>query len=1568
MTNVLGRLKRLSGQVNDNYFTTRTILTDDFVSSWNSKSEELIDNYKKLDNDSERKEWLRSFFMDVIRLLKLSEDNNSLQIDTLSELIKLVYNATPSFKQTIGEVFAAVVNTYCPKSVVDKVLRLITLTPILRTEVYKYSWLSTKLMTNDQKILTKHLLKKNRYEIKKYNLIYENPIGFTQITSLLNVLVLDPYAHQKIPYFVSQLYQIMGKYSLDPLRTLDVMITFFAEHVTLHYKLILDFLKCTNYWPRDTQLANPDEIMSLNHGGNKTAAKLITVRLNSFFQLAVEGKSISSFEDNYLNLSCLLIKEGFVNFSNIWSNLSPLSEEFKSTLDDYMKKLELESTKGLDNPLAMASALTNEDDEADNKELDNKDSDTTMTGTEEEDKELEEAQKRNFEAAVLNHGKLKLLIKLLAHGTYAPTLWAISEFPEISHLDTDIPILFSKLFEIQIENLYESMSFRWRNTPAIISGLKKLENGLLSSKPRLYETIYSDDTNECVELNTKRKFYYQDWSSGLPRIADINELVDVCHQYFKYFDVSLGCNSSLIIKLCRIVSAKLRGTEVDGTDQSQTLELAINYTRKFLLPIVGVMSENSTLGSEIFNLLKEFPLEKRYFMYNEMLTKTSQDNLLVKIGFNKAEREAKSILKSLSTDNIETGSRKFARLLSSNPLATLLPTIKQIENYDKVSELIIFTTKFLNQFGYDVLQYILLLRLTYSRPIMQDDGINQSMWVQRLAVFIAGLVKSCPQMDISELITYIIKQLHVGSSIAITIMKELISTVAGIRDLNHVSRERLILINSSRPLQKYGHKLIFDVRNENKSLGMKLMTLFQNQDAVSEIIVLLYNLNLNINQQDLHYKILSSKCDEMNTLLWSYIELVKYSNTHDNFPKYVYPFERLINEFHISTPWAFHIWRDYFKEEDEISGDLSNFSSYEKIDFPELSASNFDRSFFLTFWRLSLLHVQFDKNLYNTRKKEIESEIVPGLTNRQKNQKVGEKKEIMSSCITHEHIFIKTKKYLCENSSSWGNSLDLDNQHIFIKFCIVPRILFSPSDALFTSRFLIETFDNELLFSLMDTFIKSRMMHALIFCSTISEAANLGIFFADLFEYLEKARISGKLTDDLTATLYNWHDVLVEESIILLKERNYMSIRNGIEFLRNVSDIFPVVDIHIKLCCQALRDILEAETREDIKLPTNALLGHLNSKLKSSIRKSEYCQLTEDEKLLEEKYNEELNEIKDYETSLENEKKQAELRAKIEENKQKRLEAEKQKAELQKQQQVESSRETRVSEAKLKQKGQSHTWRLTKLFRVMDDVCYFISRNELNRAINLVEDDSEVWNIKHAIKNKGSLGSFRNNIFEIFGRYFKSLILYPQNSDFQVRMDELKAATKYLDRKSNDVEPEKSSRYGGSVKVPPGASAKSEDLRGRSTTPSGPASDKNKQSSNQFRQAPGRNTYNNDRQHSGHSYKTGKDDKEKTPQQRSQLQFPDRPTQGRNDHQIAGQKRGYQSQQKDSHDDHASKRFRKEDSSRMSYTDRNNRSFNQNLASRFGGPTNKNSNASSDHKPTALPQGPKGSSGSRYQR
>ena len=232
-----------------------------------------------------------------------------------------------------------------------------------------------------------------------------------------------------------------------------------------------------------------------------------------------------------------------------------------------------------------------------------------------------------------------------------------------------------------------------------------------------------------------------------------------------------------------------------------------------------------------------------YFIYNEMMTKLSQDILPIKVSFNKAEREAKSILKALSIDTIAKESRRFAKLISTNPLASLIPAVKQIENYDKVSELVVYTTKYFNDFAYDVLQFVLLLRLTYNRPAVQFDGVNQAMWVQRLSIFIAGLAKSCPSMDISNIITYILKTLHNGNIIAVSILKELIITVGGIRDLNEVNMKQLLMLNSGSPLKRYARHLIYDFRDDNSVISSRLTSFFSDQNAISEIILLLYTLN-----------------------------------------------------------------------------------------------------------------------------------------------------------------------------------------------------------------------------------------------------------------------------------------------------------------------------------------------------------------------------------------------------------------------------------------------------------------------------------------------------------------------------------------------------------------------------------------------------------------------------------------------------------------------------------------------------------------------------------------------------
>lgn len=1560
---MLERLKRLSLQVKHNCFSSREHLTDEFVSQWDNNVAGLVQQYVDLSSDQERETWLRTTFTDVAKLAVVE----TVTVNKLSLLVRDIFKATPiAMSQSVGKMFVAVISSNLVKDPQERVLELIRLTPELHREVFKYSWLASKLMSREQKVLLKHVLKKNKYEIKKYNLVWEHPTGFAQIISLLNAMFLDPYAHHKMRFYTSQFNQISGKYNLDHLRTLDIVLTISAQHVMEKYHLILLFLKESDFWPKNDSVANCNEFSSLNRGGNIMASNLITVRLNNLFLHHEEGGH-NEFEQNYMNLCCILIINGFVSFVSIWDNLLPGEEDFNKYLEDNIIYLEKESTKGVENPLAMAAALTNdEDDEVEGNQ------DISMKGTEDEvNLEDQENKRKQREYAILHSGKLQMLSRLLAHGSYIPSLWAINKHPKIVYLESEIPYLFSRIFDLQLDQLYSSAVPGWSSKIKTPSRQGQIENGLLAFKPRLFDVLITDSTEENTELNSKRTFYYKEWKESISPIEDMDSFFKASHEYFQSFNVTLSCNKQLITKICRIIKNGISKDSANSCSE-EMLETWINYTRKFLFPIVGVLENDSVLSTEIYAIMKKFPFEKRFFMYNEILTKTSQDELLIKVGFNKAEREAKSILKSLSTDNIETGSRKFSRVISSNPLATLVPIVKQIENYDKVSELIVYTTKFLNDFGYDVLQYVLLLRLTFNRPSVQGDGINQAMWVQRLAVFIAGLAKSCPQMDISKLITYLIKTLHQGSDIAVSILKELISTVAGIRDLNHVSRLRLILINSGKPLERYGRKLIFDSRNENRTLAMNLMKLFESQDAVSEIIMLLYHLNLETNSKDLHYKILSSRCDEMNTLLWSFIELVKHCTDHNTFAKYVIPFEKLVNEMNVSTPWAFHIWREYYKELDEMSAEVSNIETFESVNFEGVDFKNLNRDLFLSFWRLSLYHLQFDRSLYDARKLDVENELKIAETTRKKNQCSNEIKDIMSSCIIHEQIFKKTREFLIENGKIWTADISKDTYVSLIQYCLVPRIIFSPADALFTSRFLIETFTKDILFNIMETLVDARFLHSLVFSSTISEAGNLGIFFSDLLENLEKYRIENQLSSDQVNTLFHWHEIIVDEFIILIQEKNYMSIRNGIEFMRNISESFPVVDIHIKFACKALEDILLEEKREDIKLPTNALFGHLNSRIKSATRKIGYCGLSANEQDEEDKIKAEQEEIAKYEVMLENEKKQAELRAKIEENKQKRLQAEKEQAEKA------SSEAHRANEKNYKEPKKINTpignsksqqqppsdWRISKVFRTMEDAAYYLSRNELFNASKLIENDSEQWNLKYATKSKNTTNEFRNMIFDIFSRYFKSLVKYPHSGEFRGRMDEIRRATRYLELENNrsqeSVDAGKSSRYGGNG--PSVVNMRGNEPRNRQGTPSN--SDKDRANINR------NSNFNRD---SGRQFKQGFSSREDAAdKQRAPLRFPDRPSQQpRNESLNKNLKRSNQALGPGKEDERASKRPKKED--KRGYMDRDARNNQKPSQSRFGGSSNNtnssnNNNNPRDNSKTSLPQGPKATKGSRYQR
>lgn len=1378
----------------------RQFFDEEVLNNWSTGSEKLCDQFKELEGSVERSAWLREMFLELLNVFQEPELPAKLTMPQVSRFIDDLCDRTSAnvsgqeLTSMVGKMFVSVSNQLIEEDD-SKAVSLTRINSSLSREVFKFSRISNKLMIGEQTTLLRHLLKKSKYELKKYNLLAECPTGYSQLVTLLITAYYDADNMGKIPLYIKQMYHIVGKYSLDSMRCLDIILNVSSLFITEHHTFLTEFLRSSNFWPKNN-LADPFQAEGLNKGGNMVASNVIA------FNLSQEAGDLDL---KYIDMVCILIRNGFVNVLSIWENIRPDNKRLEQFFDDFTSELEDNSMKGVLNPLAMAAALNSgEDDEGseakkqpvrDDAEAKDKKSDQDSDG-----------QKLNAEKSdddVLQSEKLRLLERLLVHGCITAAFYLINSHPTFVYVESLIPKLITRSFDYVIDPLYESMVLSGKKVggslPATIH-----ENGMLSRKPRLLQEYKTHDPFPGLELRSRAVFYYPQWSSNISVIDSVESLFQKSHEYLSVIGARLAVDPQLISKICRI-------GRVDIQKNPDALEKWVDYVRKFIFQSTSLLDINPVVASEIYDLIRLFPFEKRYFLYNEMISRHSKDILLVKVGFNKTEREAKSILKALSIDTIDEQSRKLANLASTNPLATLIPTVKQIENYDKISELVVSTTTFFNDFACDVLQYVLLMHLTDNRIAVQSDGVNQSMWVQRLSIFIAGLAKDCDKMDITNIKEFIVKTLHSGSVVAVSILRELVSTAGGIRDHNNVNLKQLRMLYSGEPLRKVARKLIFDCRDDNRAQGTKLVRYFNSQNTLSEVIVLLYNLNMKANTQQGHYKILSARSDEMNTLLWSFIELIKHCLDAEEFAKSVLPLDELGNQYNVSTPWIFHVWRDYIDSHQEVDENVNQMierAKFEDVDFSRLS-----REVFVNFWKFSLYDIQFDKSLYDERKGVLETELATLTSTKKKNEVSNSMKDLLVSCISHQRKFNSTKQTLQEQPSEWVREMTNDSVFAFFQYCVIPRVLFSPSDAMYAASFILIAFDVSDFTKLMDVLIRSEVLSTLLFCCTSSEAGNLGIFFAQLLQEIERMRKDKELDEKECRVLYEWHTIITHQIMLTLQNKNYMSIRNGIEFMKHLSSLFPVVDSHIQLLCQTIADNLELEEREDIKLPSNALLGHLKARLKGALNLEEFCVLNEEELEAKSKFEAELEEIRQHEAHLANEKKQIELRKQLEFNKKQREDAEKAKEVSSVDGKPITPKDSPSTISSDIRDSQPSSWPLGKVLRFMDELSHNFNNNNLNKAANCIFEPEERAAIQDLTKQAMPLKDFKKNLQTIVNRFLVSLVHSPKNPDFIRKLEDVnqsidcvtrdankKRGDMYSDAPSRYEQSKTRSRYGGSGK------------------------------------------------------------------------------------------------------------------------------------------------------------------------
>ena len=180
----------------------------------------------------------------------------------------------------VGKMFIAVSSTV-PNINDLTTISLCKLIPSLHEELFKFSWISSKLLNKEQTTLLRHLLKKSKYELKKYNLLVENSVGYGQLVALLILAYYDPDNFSKVSAYLKEIYHIMGKYSLDSIRTLDVILNVSSQFITEGYKFFIALLRKSDSWP-SSHVANNSNYSSLNEGGNMIAANIISFNLSQY--------------------------------------------------------------------------------------------------------------------------------------------------------------------------------------------------------------------------------------------------------------------------------------------------------------------------------------------------------------------------------------------------------------------------------------------------------------------------------------------------------------------------------------------------------------------------------------------------------------------------------------------------------------------------------------------------------------------------------------------------------------------------------------------------------------------------------------------------------------------------------------------------------------------------------------------------------------------------------------------------------------------------------------------------------------------------------------------------------------------------------------------------------------------------------------------------------------------------------------------------------------------------------------------------------------------------------------
>lgn len=441
--------------------------------------------------------------------------------------------------------------------------------------------------------------------------------------------------------------------------------------------------------------------------------------------------------------------------------------------------------------------------------------------------------------------RLGLLRALLSIGAITPAYWILSNYSWICEPVPEIADLLLRLLNHSIlpyynasvspfaskkENVEEKKASLCQPRQRYSITEKKIVPAAstayaITGKPIDHPRTQSGHWREQV-------YFFSEWRDRLPQCQSAEEVLEVVGPVLKIIGVHASRNREFFIHLLRIAKQETLPSAQHRTSWE-------GIVRMHLIPALAISEPNPSTTHELWEILRNFPYTERFAIYGEWKDRLYKRMPELRVKRVETEREAKSMLKRLSADNVKQFGRSLAKIAHTNPSPLFEIALNQVQSYDNLINPVVDSFRYLTPFGYDVLAYSLLDALSNpEKERTKSDGTNISLWLQCLATFAGTLCKRW-NMEVAYILQYILNQLREGNSKDLVVFRELISKMAGIEPVSDLSDNQVVALGGGPTLQAEAlHPTTIEERkSQTKRSTLRLKTALLDAQLVGPLLV-----------------------------------------------------------------------------------------------------------------------------------------------------------------------------------------------------------------------------------------------------------------------------------------------------------------------------------------------------------------------------------------------------------------------------------------------------------------------------------------------------------------------------------------------------------------------------------------------------------------------------------------------------------------------------------------------------------------------------------------------------------